>query len=30
LLKGLVEAPDFFNAPPPEPSNTAADKVASK
>jgi hypothetical protein len=32
LLKGLVEGPDFFSAPPPTPETptTAADKVASK
>jgi hypothetical protein len=32
LLKGLVEAPDFFNATPPTPEtpNAPADKVASK
>ena len=32
LLKGLVETPDYFSAPPPTPDtpNTAADKVASK
>jgi hypothetical protein len=32
LLKGLVETPDYFSAPPPTPEtpNMAADKVASK
>jgi hypothetical protein len=32
LLKGLVEAPDFFNAAPPAPEtpNATGDKVASK
>jgi hypothetical protein len=30
LLKGLVETPDFFSAPPPETPNAAADKVAAK
>ena len=30
LLKALVEAPDFFSAPAPEPTNSSAGKVASK
>ena len=30
LLKGLVEAPDFFSAAAPETPNTAAEKVAAK
>ena len=30
LLKSLVEAPDFFNAPAPEPASSSAGKVASK
>jgi len=32
LIKGMVEAPDFFNAPAPEPEtpNKASEKVASK